>query len=162
MKYLGLPLLIWELKKVDYQFLEDKVAAKLIPWDGNNITAIGRTTLVKSVLSSLLVYLITSIHVPLSTLHNTSKLQHAFLWSDSDKTTGAKCKVNWDLVCHPYKSGGLGVLNTIKFARALPLRWIWFEWTEPSKMWVGLGNPCDEEDYNFFSCLHRYHHWEWC
>ena len=25
-----------------------------------------------------------------------------------------------------------------------------FEWKEPSKLWVGLGNPCSEEDLNFF------------
>src|SRR4051812_43663651 len=48
MRYLGLPLSVWQLEKRDFQFLEDKVAAKLTPWDGGNITAIGSTTLVKS------------------------------------------------------------------------------------------------------------------
>jgi hypothetical protein len=91
----------------------------MIPSEGNNITTIGRTTLVKSLLSSLLVYFITSLIVLPSTLDNTNKLQRAFLWSGSDKTTVAKCKVNWDLVCRPYDRGGLGVLNTVKFACAL-------------------------------------------
>ena len=54
------------------------------------------------------------------------------------------------MVCRPTSYGGLGVLNTDKFARALRLRWLWFEWKEPSKLWVGLGNPCTEEDRDFF------------
>ncbi|XP_073367762.1 uncharacterized protein [Aegilops tauschii subsp. strangulata] len=45
---------------------------------------------------------------------------------------------------------GLGMLNTKKFARALRLRWPWFEWKEPCKLWVGHGNPCDAEDLDFF------------
>ena len=149
-KYLGLPLSVWQLKTVDFQFLLDKAAAKLGVWDGQNISAIGRAALVKSVLSSLAVYFITPLIVPTGTLRQLTKLQRAFLWAGSDKTTGAKCKVNWDIVCRPSEFGGLGVLNTEKFARALRLRWLWFEWKEPSKMWVGLGNPCDDKDYDLF------------
>lgn len=131
------------------QFLEDKAAAKLVPWDGQNITSMGRTA-VKSVLSSQAVYFITPLIVPQSTLHNLNKLERALFWEGTDKTTGAKCKVNCDTVCRPLAYRGLGVLNTNKFARALRLCWLWFEWKEPTKMWVGLGNPCVAQDYDFF------------
>mgnify|MGYP000919645200 FL=1 len=66
------------------------------------------------------------------------------------KTTGAKCKVNWKIVYRPKEYGGLGVLNTEKFSRALRLRWLWYEWKEPHKPWVGFGNPCTAEDLEFF------------
>lgn len=52
MRYVSLPLSVWKLKKVDFQFFKDKVAMKLLPWEGQNITIIGRTSLVKSVLAS--------------------------------------------------------------------------------------------------------------
>lgn len=42
------------------------------------------------------------------------------------------------------------MLNMEKFARALRLRWLWFEWKEPAKMWVGMGNPFTKMDYEFF------------
>ncbi|KAE8785779.1 Serine carboxypeptidase-like 18 [Hordeum vulgare] len=45
---------------------------------------------------------------------------------------------------------GLGVLNTDKFTRTVQLRWPWYEWKEPTKMWVWMGQPCDEEDLHFF------------
>ena len=42
------------------------------------------------------------------------------------------------------------MLNLHTFARALRLRWPWLEWKAPEKLWVGLGNPCMEEDMDLF------------
>jgi hypothetical protein len=49
--------------------------------------------------------------------------------------------------------GGLGILNLDKFGRALRLCWPWYEWTDPERAWVGMGNPCNEEDINLFYTL---------
>ena len=42
------------------------------------------------------------------------------------------------------------MLDLDKFARALRLRWLWYEWKDPDKLWVGMGNPCDKVDINLF------------
>jgi hypothetical protein len=47
--------------------------------------------------------------------------------------------------------GGLGVLDLDKFARALRLRWLWFEWECPDKPWVRTTPPCDELDEQIFA-----------
>ena len=123
MKYLDLPLSVWQLKVRDFQFLVDKMAVELVPWDGQSITAIGRAALVKSVLSSQAIYFITPLIIHPSILNNVNKLDRAFLWAGTDKTIGAKCKVNWDTVCRPFEYE-LGILNSEKIARALRLRWL--------------------------------------
>jgi hypothetical protein len=74
------------------------------------------------------------------------KIERDFLWASTDTVSGGKCMVNWDVVCRPKDLGGLGDLNTEFFARALRLRWLWQEWKEPMKIWVGLGNPCNDTD----------------
>lgn len=45
---------------------------------------------------------------------------------------------------------GLGILDLEKFAAALHLRWLWLEWTDDSKSWIGLGNPCTDDDRDLF------------
>ena len=44
----------------------------------------------------------------------------------------------------------MGILDLDKFARALRLRWLWFEWTAPDKPWIGLETPNDEKDRPLF------------
>ena len=92
------------------------MAARLVPWDGENITAIGRGALVKSVLTSQVIYHIIALRPPSGTLLNITKLERAFLWAGSNKTTGAKCMVNRGSVCWPTELGGLGILDLATFA----------------------------------------------
>jgi hypothetical protein len=93
---------------------------------------------------------LTPLTIPLGTLKFINKLERAFVWAAKESTTGAKCKVNWDLVCRPKKYGGLGILHLEKFATALRLRWPWLEWKSNDKIWVGSGNPCTNKDMEIF------------
>jgi hypothetical protein len=68
------------------------------------------------------------------------------VWAAKDSTTGAKCKVNWEIVCRPKLFGGLGILHLEKFDTMLRLRWLWLEWKANDKIWVGFGNPCNDND----------------
>jgi len=58
-KYLGLPLHVQKLRKIDIQPVIDKIGARLPGWKGRFLSASGRETLVKTVLSSQPIYHIT-------------------------------------------------------------------------------------------------------
>jgi hypothetical protein len=54
-------------------------------------------------------------------------------------------------VCNPKVCGWLGILNLIKFALALHMRWLWNEWNAEAKPWAGLGTPCTTLDKDLFA-----------
>lgn len=103
-----------------------------------------------SVLTSQVVYTAKTLIIPPNTLKRINKIERPFLCAGSNKTTRAKFKVNWESVCRAKDLGRLGVLHLDKVSRALLMRWLCFEWKEPSRLWVGFGNPCDKEDNDFF------------
>lgn len=78
------------------------------------------------------------------------KIRRSFLWKGSEEANGGHCLVNWKKVRRPKKHGGLGVLDLAMFGRALRLRWLWYEWTDPEKPWVGTILPCNAIDRQLF------------
>jgi hypothetical protein len=58
-KYLGLPLHTRKLRRLDVQPLLDKIGARIPGWKGKLLSMAGRETLVKSVLTSQIIYHLT-------------------------------------------------------------------------------------------------------
>jgi hypothetical protein len=150
LRYLGLPLSFWCLRRRDFQNLEDKCAGKLPTWNGKLVNMAGRVALVKSVLASHAIYHLTPLSIPPGTMQYINKLERAFVWAAKESTSGVKCKVNWETIWRPKLYGGLGILHLEKFATTLRLRWSWLEWKDNTKIWVGTGNPCNDHDMEIF------------
>jgi hypothetical protein len=36
---------------------------------------------------------------------------------------------------------GIGILNLVKFDSSLRMIWLWHQWNDESKPWIGLGKP---------------------
>ena len=63
--------------------------------------------------------------------------------------------VQWAKVKRPKKLGGLGVLDLEMFGRALRLRWLWYQWEEVDRPWVGGAIPVNEVDKQLFRACTR-------
>ena len=150
-KYLGLPLTTGRLKRVHFQPIIDKAIGKLTAWNARNIAPAGRLTLVKAVLTSQSVYLLTALDAPKAILEEIDIIRKRFFWAGAAAITGGKCKVNWVRSARPTQLGGLGILNLKRFARSLRLRWLWQEWKEFDKPWIGSEIPCNETDKKLFA-----------
>lgn len=61
LKYLGLPISLGRLRRADLQPYIDKAVARLSPWKGKFLNRVGCTALVKSVLSSMPILLLTAL-----------------------------------------------------------------------------------------------------
>jgi hypothetical protein len=152
-KYLGLPLHTRKLRRVDVQPLIDKIGGRLPGWKGKFLSSAGRETLVKSVLTSQPIYFLTVFPVQNWLIKQIDRLRRSFLWKGEqpEKVNGGHCLVNWPTVCTPKEMGGLGILDLERLARALRLRWCWYQWKHEERPWVGLDIPCDKTDWELFN-----------
>ena len=101
MRYLGLPLSFTRLKRIHFQFLEDKVVAKLPPWIARHVATPGRVVLVKAVLTAIAIYHITPLELPVEVRKKIDSLRRAYLWAGCGKVTGGKCKVTGNSFVSP-------------------------------------------------------------
>ncbi|WVZ69500.1 hypothetical protein U9M48_018274 [Paspalum notatum var. saurae] len=151
LKYLGLPLSSTRLKRLDFQPLVDKISSKLNGWNGKNLSAAGRLTLVKVVLTSQVIYVLLALKPPKEVMKLIDSKRKQFLWAGTERLTGGKCKVSWTRAARPKKFGGLSILHLGKFSRALRLRWLWQDSKEPARKRVMGDLPCTAVDKVLFA-----------
>lgn len=155
MQYLGLPVTLGRLKLVHLQYIQDRAKSKVAGWQGKLLNVAGCRELVRSVLSTLPVYLLTVIKALKNFLKELDKLRRRFLWAGESQLTGGKCKVSWIKVCSPTPNGGLAIIDLEKFSRALRLRWMWYSWEKREKPWKGMELPLDRDDIALFNAATR-------
>lgn len=66
----------------------DKISGKVATWRGKHMAAAGRTTLVKSVLTSQPIYLLTALKITKESLEQIDKQRRRFLWAGTVGITG--------------------------------------------------------------------------
>jgi hypothetical protein len=125
---------------VHLQYVQDRAKGRVAGWQGKLLNVSGHRELVRSVLSSQPVYLMTVIKVPKIFLKELDKLRRRFLWAGDSELLGGKCKVAWTKVCTPTINGGLAIIDLKKFSRALRLRWLWYSWDSRARPWKGMGS----------------------
>jgi len=148
--YLGLPLHFKRLPRVEVQPLVEKVAARLPTWKGKFLNKAGRLKLLNAVLTSIPMHFLTVFAINKWAIKRIDKIRRSFLWKGSAEANGGHCLVRWAKVMRPKKFGGLSVLDLELFGRALRLRWLWLEWTDQERPWVGTTVPCDAVDRQLF------------
>lgn len=122
--YLGIPLSIYKLKKLDEQKLIDSVAARMPQWKGRMPNVAGRTALAKATLSAIPVHVAIAIGISSWAVEQIDKRRQAFIWCGDQIVAGEKCKVAWEMVCRPRELGGLG-MDLRRAGLALRARWEW-------------------------------------
>ena len=79
----------------------DKAASRLQPWKRKFNSRVGCAALMKYVISSMPIFLLTAIKADKRTIKEFDKLRRGMLRSCSDKVLEGKCKVIWVKVCRP-------------------------------------------------------------
>jgi hypothetical protein len=80
-RYLGVPLSIYKLKKVDLVPLVDAVADRLPVWKSKLMSKVGRTTLTKVTLTAIPIQVSIAVELLPWIYKEIDKLRRAFIWT---------------------------------------------------------------------------------
>ncbi|KAL3620032.1 hypothetical protein CASFOL_034944 [Castilleja foliolosa] len=108
-KYLGAPIFKGRSKEAYFEPAISKIISRIGGWKNKFLTFAGKITLINSVLSSMITYIMASTVVPLSVIKKVEKILRTFLWSQNnqDRTSW----VSWKDTCKPVEEGGVGIRN---------------------------------------------------
>ncbi|KAL0292755.1 UNVERIFIED_CONTAM: hypothetical protein Sradi_6976200 [Sesamum radiatum] len=122
-RYVGVPLVSTKLSIADCRALIQKIDARLAGWSHLNLTFVGRTQLIRSVMSAMHNYWASIFLLPKAVIKEIKGRMRHFLWRGSSDRGYAK--VSWDQVCKPKCEGGLGIRRVMHLNQALMLKHVW-------------------------------------
>lgn len=94
-RYLGIPLSIYKLKKMDEQILIDSVAARIPQWKGKLLNVAGRMALAKATLSAIPVHMPIALCLSPWALEQIDKRRRAFIWCGELTVSGRGGLARW-------------------------------------------------------------------
>ncbi|CAI8594394.1 unnamed protein product [Vicia faba] len=82
-------------KKEYFHYIVEQVSNKLTAWKGKQLAFMGRVTLAKSVIETLLIYPMMITIIPKSCIDAIHKLQRSFIWVEIGTT--CMMKIGWEM-----------------------------------------------------------------
>ncbi|GKA01762.1 protein kinase, ATP binding site-containing protein [Tanacetum coccineum] len=111
-----------------------KLSARLSKWKLKSLSIGGRLTLIKSVLSSLPLYYMSSFKVPKGVLSKMESIRRNF-FNGVENAKKKMSLIGWNKILASKKNGGLGVSSFFAYNRALLFKWIWRFLANGASLW---------------------------
>ncbi|CAA0806070.1 Unknown protein [Striga hermonthica] len=109
-KYLGFPIIAGRRKVSHFEFIIERISRRLPPWRAKFLNKAARTTLARSVVSTIPVYFMQIAWFPEKTCQQIDSIIKRFIWRDRDGR--GLHLVKWQTVAKPRRLGGLGLRQT--------------------------------------------------
>ena len=109
-----------ESKSLNPSFIEkiEKVMCILDKWTARRLTILGKTTIIKTLAASQIVYILLSLPTPPGVLKTINSILYDFLWD------GKGDKIKRATMINSYAKGGLKMLDIQSFNESLKMKWI--------------------------------------
>ena len=144
-KFLGVPLLSSKLSIKDCRPLFEKISARIESWTNHVLSIMGRTQLIKGVLSAITGFWTKHFMLPLCVLKKIQSCMANFLWK------GSAHKISWSTACLPIAEGGLGFKDLIEWNKAQLIFQICRIITNHDSIWTCWVNKTVLKKKNFWA-----------
>ncbi|WRX14697.1 Reverse transcriptase domain - like 10 [Theobroma cacao] len=132
--YLGAPLHKGPKKVALFDSLISKIRDRISGWENKTLSPGGRITLLRSVLSSLPMFLLQVLKPPVVVIEKIERLFNSFLWGDS--TNGKRIHwVAWHKLTFPCSEGGLDIRRLIDMFDAFSMK-LWWRFQTCDGLWT--------------------------
>lgn len=105
-RYFGFPLLPSRISSQHFQFLEEKIRAKLGQWQSKLLSRAAKLLLIQSVCSTITTYMMNVCKLPERTITTLERIHRNFFWGDTTAKRSIHV-VGWEQICQPRDKGGL-------------------------------------------------------
>ncbi|EOY03329.1 Uncharacterized protein TCM_018253 [Theobroma cacao] len=122
--YLGAPLYKGSKKVILFYSLITKIRDRISGWDNKVLSSGGCITLLRSILSSLPMYLLQVLKPPATVIEKIERLFNSFLWGDSTESKKMHWAA-WSKTTFPCSEGELNIQNLNDVCEAFPLKLWW-------------------------------------
>ena len=110
-RYLGFPLLHQGKNGDAFNFVAEKIQAKLAGWKLSLLSRAGRLVLIKTTTAPIADYYMQCHALPIKVCNAIDKKMKDFLWGSMEEKRKMHM-VNWQTVMQPKDLGGLGLFQT--------------------------------------------------
>ncbi|KAF3953185.1 hypothetical protein CMV_021349 [Castanea mollissima] len=136
-KYLGLPLHIKRGNQSPFNTIIDKINSRITGWKAKVLSQAAHSTLIRSVLTSIPTYWMSSFQLPKNTCAQIDARLRDFFWGFSNSNRHLYPKA-WDSICKPKSSGGLSFRRAHDLNKALVSKLGWLIASNADKPWANL------------------------
>ena len=133
-RYLGFPLYVGRCKTVYFAEVCQSILGKILSWKTKFLTAGGRITLIKHVLSAIPIHLLSAAVMPKTVFRSIEQACANFLWGASD--LGPRYHwIGWSKLCFPTEEGGLSFRRLRDIYTAFSYK-LWWKFGTGSSLWT--------------------------
>ncbi|OVA13862.1 Ribonuclease H domain [Macleaya cordata] len=124
MMYLGAPICAGRMKVIYFDGLLSKFRNKLAGWKANFLSQGGKLIMIRHVLASMAIYLLSAVVTPKLVLQSINRIISTFFWGSQDGKPKRKW-VSWKTICKPVSEGRLGIRGIEEVVGSFRLKSLW-------------------------------------
>lgn len=153
-RYLGLPVSVGRSRKKTFEYIKQRIWARIQGWQEKLLSKAGKEILIKAVAQAIPLYAMSCFDLTKGLCEELNSMIGRWRWSNQDKQNKIHW-MSWDKLARPKKKGGLGFRDLHLFNLAMLARQGWGILNNPGSLCVQILKAKYFPTTNILECEER-------